>query len=221
MVPGSKPQEGPGGQAGPRARTSASHPAASGGAGGLDKAAFARKLAGLGADLHAETTRDWSMVQAKGPLAAAPALLALAADELLRPALPASELEVARTQQLIALKQLQEDPDGRLRALLDEVRFQGHPYAVRPEGTAATVKAFTQAQLAAHLGTLREQSRLVLVVVSAVDTGDWRFRARLAEQVKAVTAGDLQAFARRYFGNLQVVLLGDPSTLDPAAATAL
>jgi len=363
------------------------HVASTGGAGGLDKAAFARRLAGLGADLHAETTRDWSMVQAKGPRPATPELLRLAADVLLRPALPASEVEVARQQQLIGLQQLQEDPDGRLGALLDEVRFQGHPYRVRPEGTQATVKALTAAQLGAHLAGLREQARLVLVVVGDVDfdavraqaqalfgslprgaassgppplptiaastltpeartlptnylegvfrgpppgspgyatgvatnsllwerlfyevrtrrnlsyapgtrwdltgagtygglyvtavdptttwrvmlgelrrlqtepvpaddlagakaqartsmlmrqestdgqasslggslllTGDWRFRQRLVEQVRAVTVEDVQAYARQYFGRLQVVLLGNPAALDPAVATSL
>jgi predicted Zn-dependent peptidase len=361
--------------------------AAQGGAGSLDKVAFARRLASLGVEVQARTTRDWSMVEAKGPVAAAPTLLELAADVFLRPALPGSEVEVARQRQLIGLQRLQEDPDARLGSLLDEVRFKGHPYAVRPDGSAATVRALTAAQLAEHLRGLREQDRLVLVVVgdvefaavraqaqrlfgslprgrpgfslpplppipasaltvetrlmptnylegvflgpppgtreyaaavtattllrdrlffevrtrrnlsyapgpvweltaagaygglyvTAVDptttwkvmlaelrrlqdevvaaedlagakaqartrmlmrqestdgqagglaeglllTADWRFRARLADSVKAVTGEDVQAYARKYFGRLQVVLLGDPSGLDAATATGL
>ena len=361
--------------------------AAAGGTQSLDKSAFARRLAGLGADVNAETTRDWSMVQGKGPLAASTALLGLVADVFLHPALPASEVEVARRQQLILIQRQQENPDGRLSALLDEVRFKGHPYEVRPEGTAATVKALTPEALKAHLEGLRETSRLVLVVVGNVDpaevqaqakalfgglprgafatkvppapviaasslvtearplptnylkgvfngpaagttdyaagfalqpllwerlfyevrtkrnlsyapgyvwdlsgagtygglsvtavdpdttwkvmvqvlqrlkdeavpaeelagakaesrtsmltrqettdgqasalggglllTGDWRFRARLAEQVQAVKAEDIQAYARKYFGKLQVVLLGDPVKLSPSVATTL
>lgn len=146
--------------------------AATGGTTALAKSAFARTLAGLGAEVHAETTRDYSMLQAKGPTAVRTQLLALLADVFLRPALPESEVELARAQQLTALQQQDEDPDARLEVLVDSVRFKGHPYAVRPEGKAETVKALTRAQLEAHLQGLRQRSRLLVVAVGDVEAAE-------------------------------------------------
>jgi predicted Zn-dependent peptidase len=52
-------------------------------------------------------------------------------------------------------------------------------------------------------------------------TGDWHFRPKLNVQLQAVTAEDVQAYARKYIGKLQLVLLGDPTKLDPAIAGSL
>jgi len=47
--------------------------------------------------------------------------------------------------------------------------FAGHPYENRAEGTLETVGAFTRTQVADHLATLRETSRLLVVVVGDVE----------------------------------------------------
>lgn len=143
--------------------------AATGGTTSLDKVAFGQKLASLGGTLWADTGRDWSMMQTKGPLASFDALFGLMASALLEPALPASEIEVARDQQVAAIRHQDEDPDGKLDLLMNQALFKGHPYEHRPEGTLDVVQKLTRDQLAAHLAKVREKSRFVLVVVGDVD----------------------------------------------------
>lgn len=44
--------------------------------------------------------------------------------------------------------------------------------------------------------------------------GDFRLATALPERIKKVTAEQVQAFARKFIGNLQTVVLGDPSAID-------
>jgi predicted Zn-dependent peptidase len=135
----------------------------------LDKEAFGRKLSALGAEIGATTGRDGSILQGKGPLPGFEATFGLVADCFLSPALPESEVTLARDQSVLALQRQREDPDGALELLVEATLFKGHPYANRPQGTPETVANLGRAQLAGHLARLREASRLVLVVVGNVD----------------------------------------------------
>lgn len=143
--------------------------AANGGTQALDKVAYGRRLAAMGSSIGATTGRDWSAVQSKGLVRNFDATFGLLSDVFLRPALPASEVELARAQVVIMLKRQEEQPEGRLGNLVNETLYAGQAYANRPEGTVATVSALKAAQLQAHLARLREGSRLLLVVVGDVD----------------------------------------------------
>ena len=143
--------------------------AASGGTESLDKVAFGRKLASLGGTVSANTGSDWSALQAKGPVRSYDELFGLLVDVFLSPALPVSEIEVAREQQISQIRHDDEDPDSRLNLLADRQFWKGHPYENKPQGTLDVVQKLTRDQLVAHLARLRETSRLVLVVVGNVD----------------------------------------------------
>jgi zinc protease len=143
--------------------------AASGGTESLDKVEFGRKLASLGGTISASAGEDWSVFQAKGPVRAYDDVFALLVDVFLRPALPASEIEVMREQQIAQIRHDDEDPDGRLNLLVNQQLWKGHPYQNLPQGTLEVVQKLTRDQLLAHLAGLRETSRLVLVVVGDVD----------------------------------------------------
>jgi len=145
--------------------------AANGGTESLDKVAFGRKLASLGGFVSADTNVDWSSLETKGPLRSYEELFGLLVDVLLKPAMPASEIEVMREQQLAGIKHEEEDPDARLTLLADQKIWKGHPYENRPQGTLDVVQKLTREQLLAHLTTLRETSRMVLVVVGNLDSG--------------------------------------------------
>jgi zinc protease len=125
--------------------------AASDGAGGLDKIAFAHRLAELGSSIDAGTGSDWSSISSKGLLRNFDPTFALLADVFLRPALTPAGVELSRSQALIGLQREEEQPDGRLAILVNDTLWAGQPYANRPQGTLATVKALTREQLAAHL----------------------------------------------------------------------
>ncbi len=51
--------------------------------------------------------------------------------------------------------------------------------------------------------------------------GDWRLARSLPDRMRAVSAGDVQAFARKYIRKLQTVVLGDPNKIDVALFSAL
>ena len=145
--------------------------ATTGGTRQLDKEAFGRKLSSLGAEIVTTTGRDGSFIQGKGPLAGFEATFGLVADCFLSPALPESEVALARDQRVLELQRQRENPDGALGLLVEATLFKGHPYANRPEGTPESVVNLNRTQLADHLARLREASRLLLVVVGDVDPG--------------------------------------------------
>lgn len=146
--------------------------AANGGTEAIDKVAFGRKLASLGGTVSASVGQDWSVLQAKGPVRAYDELFGLLVDVFLRPALPASEIEVAREQQIAQIRHSDEDPDSRLNFLSNQQLWKGHPYEHVPQGTLDVVQKLTRDQLVAHLARLRETSRLVLVIVGNVDSAE-------------------------------------------------
>jgi zinc protease len=164
--------------------------AATGGTQSLDKVAFGQRLATLGSSIDAGTGRDWSSIEAKGLLGNFDSTFDLLADVFLHPALPASEVELARAQALINLKREDEQPESRLAILVNDTLYAGQPYANRPQGTLASVAALTPAQLGAHLAKLRQGSRLLLVVVGDIDAGHVIARARSA--FGALPRGDYQ-----------------------------
>jgi predicted Zn-dependent peptidase len=142
--------------------------AAAGGTERMDKDAFSRRLAELGSSIGAGAQEDFSAYVAKSLLANWDTTFDMLVDAFLRPALPASEIEIQRARQLSALKHEQEDPDGKLSLLVHQTIFHGHPYENRAIGTLESVAALDAGKLRAHLGKLRETSRLLLVVVGDV-----------------------------------------------------
>ena len=143
--------------------------AASGGTKKLDKTAFSRTLAGLGAQLGGDAGLDYSQMHCKAPRDRWDETFALLADTFLSPALPASEIELARQQSLASLHHELEDPDGRLWTLERNQVFAGHPYLSRAIGTLDTVTAMKAGDLAPYLDQLRVTSRLLFVAVGDVD----------------------------------------------------
>jgi predicted Zn-dependent peptidase len=153
--------------------------AASGGTKSLEKTAFSRRLAALGAYISADLRNDFAALAVKAPRAAWDDAFALLADVFENPALPASEIELARTQMLASLHHEQEDPDGQVWTLLRKQIFAGHPYANRPTGTIESVAAIQAQDLAPYLDKLRETSRLVFVAAGDLDS------AHVIDQVRA------------------------------------
>jgi zinc protease len=145
--------------------------ASTGGTRSLDKTAYSRRLASLGATIQADVRNDFADLSLSVPMTAWDDAFALLADVFRSPALPASEIELARTQALAQLHHEQEDPDGQLWTLERAQLFAGHPYANRPVGTVESVTALRAGELAPYLDRLRETSRLVFVAVGDVDAG--------------------------------------------------
>ncbi len=154
--------------------------AATGGTERLDKDAFARRLETMGSTISTLSTNDFGMLSVKSLREAFGPTFDLLADAFLRPALPASEVELVRQRMLSGLKRQLEDPDGALELLGEKALFSGHPYAKRSGGTLESVAALTRESVARHLAKLRETRRLLLVVVGDVDPAAVAERARAA-----------------------------------------
>lgn len=135
----------------------------------LDKGAFARRLAALGAWVSGGSGVDAATFSCAALLPQWDETFALLVDAFLHPALPASELELARTRALSALRHEQESPSGRLGLLLRHHVWAGHPYGNTAEGTLESVAAVKAEELEGHLAKLRETSRMIWVVAGDVD----------------------------------------------------
>jgi len=140
-----------------------------GGTEALTKDAFTRRLAELGSAVDGFANEDYAVASAWSLTPAWDNTFALLVDAFRRPALRDSQIELARTRQLAALRHEQETPDGRLGLLVRGAIYRGHPYEHRAIGTLDTVPRLTAAALRAHLAKLRETSRLLLVVVGDVE----------------------------------------------------
>lgn len=143
--------------------------AVSGGTERLDKDAFTRRLTELGSTLNSVSNEEYSALAAKTLRAAFDPTFELLVDVFRHPALPRSEIELKRQLQLAGLKHELDDPDSKLALIRHAAIFRGHPYANRPVGSLASVAALTPETIKSHLATLRERSRLLLVVVGDVD----------------------------------------------------
>lgn len=143
--------------------------ATTGGVQGMSKDDFTRRLTEIGSSITAEAGDDYSSIEAWSLTGSWDDTFAMLADVFRRPALPATQLELVRAQQLSRLRHEQEDPDSRLGLLVHTGVWHGHPYENRVVGTLESVASIKPDQLEAHLAKLRQTSRLLLVVVGGVD----------------------------------------------------
>lgn len=90
-------------------------------------------------------------------------------DIALNPTFLNEDLERVRSTFLTALRAQTDSPEGSLEVLNSSVIYAGHPYAVEPQGTVATISKFKPSDLAAHHKTLMQTSRLLLVLVGDID----------------------------------------------------
>ena len=154
--------------------------ATSGGTERLDKDAFARRLETMGSTISALSTNDFGMLSVKSLKDSFAPTFDLLADAYLRPAIPASEVDLVRQRMLAGLKRQLEDPDGALALLGEKALFSGHPYERRSGGTLESVAGLTRDGVVRHLAKLRETGRLLLVVAGDVDPAAVARKARAA-----------------------------------------
>jgi zinc protease len=143
--------------------------AINGGTTSFSKESFQGRLAALGTQLGADSSEDDALLEFKSLDRNFADSFELMAAAFLRPALPESEIALQRELMLSELRQEEESPDGALSKALHENLYRGLPYAWRATGTPETLARLTRAQLESHLESLRETSRLLLVVVGNVD----------------------------------------------------
>jgi zinc protease len=125
-------------------------------------------MARLGSAIGVSPGVDWSTISLRSTVANFDSSWAILADRLVAPRLDSSGVERVRSQILSAVKQRAESPDALLEYLADSSAFAGHPYALSPVGTEASISSITRAQLAQYKATQIVRSRLRVVIVGNV-----------------------------------------------------
>lgn len=129
------------------------------------KAYFDRELERRGTALNGAAMRDYSVLHLS---TVAPFLgdgLALMAEALKNAAFPAAEFENERQAMLSAVRAKQDSPDANLAQALNDRYFAGHPYHPELDGSEASLRAVTRAQVADfHAKWLINAQAFVVVV---------------------------------------------------------
>jgi zinc protease len=159
------------------------------GAGGRSALEIADAVDFLGADLGASATYDSSAVRLHVPVARLAEALPIMADVALRPTFPAEELERLRQQRLTGLLQARDDPAAIVAQAFPRVVYGStHRYGTAMVGTAATITAFSVADLRAQYAAVFRPATSALIVVGDVvadkvipllesSFGSWRSQA--------------------------------------------
>ena len=133
---------------------------------------------------EAQVMRDALEVRFTGDTADLGSGLAALARAVRDP-LPAGDIEPARQAALFSLQRAHMDPDGVALDLFHEKAFAGHPYAHRPDGTPAGLRAITTADIAAFGAAVLRPGGAVVAIVGDIDGaaavrevvrqfGDWK-----------------------------------------------
>ena len=147
------------------------------------KDAFAARSTETGTNIGSETTPDFSVLTLQGVRQNWNAAWDLFAQAALHPTFPASEVAIVKGQLVDAAKRLPDDPDTYLTFLSDSLLYSGHPYAVTPNGTVASLSSLDRNALAAWHKQRMTKENLLMVVVGNVS------RADLTAKVRAAFAG--------------------------------
>jgi zinc protease len=126
------------------------------------------RMAQLGSAIGVSPGLDWTAVGLRATVAGFDSTWAILADRLMAPRLDPAEVELVREQFLTAVRQRRDSPDARLEQLADSIAFEGHPYALDPVGTEASLSALTVDDLRRYHAGQMVTSRMLLVVVGNV-----------------------------------------------------
>jgi zinc protease len=122
----------------------------------------------LGAALSTSSSSDASYVDLQVPVARLADALPIMADVALRPTFPQDELKRVREDLLTSIVEAEDDPETLVQFAFPRIVFgPQHRYGTMAFGTAATLKAFTVADLKAFHATHYVPSNSLLIV-----TGD-------------------------------------------------
>lgn len=109
------------------------------------------------------------------------------------------------------------DPTTTYKVMLDELRrLQTTP--LTPAELAGSKNLFRTSYLTNSETTDGQAGLLAQWQLLA---GDWRKSRSFLDDIRAVTAADVQVFARHDFAHLQTFMLGDPGKLEPALGNGL
>lgn len=124
-----------------------------------------RAMARLGTGIVVDADPDWTVFGIRATRSTFDSTWAIFTSRLMQPTLDSAEVELLRRQFLLGVSQRRDSPDALLEYLADSVAFAGHPYAIPPAGTEASLSRITLADLRKYHAQQVVKSRMLLVVV--------------------------------------------------------
>jgi len=126
------------------------------------------KMARLGSAIGVGASVDWTTIGLRATTTGFDSTWAILADRIMAPRLDAADVDLVKEQFVQAVSQRTDSPDALLDHLADSIAFTGHPYALEPAGTEASLARLTVADLKRYHSEQMVTSRMVLVVVGNV-----------------------------------------------------
>lgn len=139
-----------------------------------------RELARTGSSLSFATSRDYSVMTLASPKRSFDLGWSILTDAVLRPAFTAEDFGRVKARRLNGLNAAEDTPDAFIGLLQARAAFAGHPYLNDPDGTPASLKAITLAQMQQYHQRMMATSRLLLIVVGNVEVEDVRRKVQAA-----------------------------------------
>jgi zinc protease len=136
------------------------------------KDAYHARLAATGSTVSGSAAYDYSVFALQTVRESWDEAWDLYTEALLHPTLPPEEVELVRAQLLNAVKQRKDNPDAYVRELSDSLFYQGHPYALNPEGTETALEGLGSDDLREWHRRRLTRDNLLLVVAGDVTRED-------------------------------------------------
>ncbi len=138
----------------------------------MDATQIAEKLADVGAQFSAESSRDMAVLTLKTLTEAEAMKTAVAtfASIINKPDFPEEAFNREKHQQLLGIAQTQDSPENVANQILFKQLYSDHPYAHPVNGKKETVNALTTTDLRQFYKLYFVGSNAVLVMVGAIDS---------------------------------------------------
>ncbi len=167
------------------------------GAGGMTADQVAEALDFMGASLNIGAAEEYVSVSGDSLAEHFPKLMGIAADVLLRPALPEDEFKKEQARRIDAVKSLKDNPGSAVRPYFQKAYFGAHPMGNLAMGTEASLAKMTLGDVKAYYAARYRPDRAIAAVV-----GD-------------IARPDLAALLEKTLGTWTAPAGGGPSTAIP------
>jgi zinc protease len=147
-----------------------------------------QELARAGSLINVSLNEDWTTYSLKSIRSTFDTSWAIFTDRLLAPTLTQADVDQVRAQMINAAQRTDFTPEGLLNRLADSVTFDGHPYGMTTEGTAASLAGISPVHLREYMQRTFVTSRLLLVVVGNVDRP--KLERLVASSIATLPRGD-------------------------------
>lgn len=147
-----------------------------------------QELARVGSLINVSLNEDWTTYSLKSIRSTFDTSWAIFTDRLLAPTLTQADVDQVRAQMINAAQRTDFTPEGLLNRLADSVTFDGHPYGMTTEGTAASLAGISPVHLREYMQRTFVTSRLLLVVVGNLDRP--KLERLVASSIATLPRGD-------------------------------